>query len=470
MDNFFRKNNIFKPLPLSSLSKKANVSGNETRSTFDMLQLSNSIGGISVVNSNAGVSPLEEQQDIQRRRRALANSKMPTPSPIGRVIVRGKNENNPVHAIYVCPEYGEQFDKQIAHTKRLDYYRERDIRDHFLSDIERDVMLATLKFATNYVQGFINSKDMRLTGRNDKFKFKSKLEYVAETCCTVCKYKFKENTRMWFLYVVVNKNMPTNDPERFDFCCNECFPKMGDALNTYELYPKFHLIDVHALSREGFFNHYIFPFDVSYVNFYKKEFQITDHNGDVFELIKNLLMYHKKYNENILNIELATVAGLVLKESYTSVLIQRYRHMINAYKPTTIDDVDCFIAEGSSEMAHALKTRMFYNIKGTVFATVSVRAHKELPQLYSGNGGNVITFPVRPVANNYCKLCKKTKMHYRHPVLYCTKCGFTNRYHFGDKYKNCTYNSSVVKSYEAHNEMILFYDINEHKKLNAIET
>lgn len=432
MDKFFKTNNIFDSKKKNKRTKSMPTPGTSSQTTVS-----------KSINSTRS-SPERDNGE--------------TSSPINSIIVRGKNENNPLSKIYICPEFGDKFEKQPVYMKKLEYARERDIRDHFLSEFERNTMLATLKFSTNYIQGFINSKDMRLMNKYvNKGKFKSKMEYIAEACCTSCKYKFKENTHMWFLYVVVHTNKAVDDPDRFDICCNVCYLKIGDALNSYEIYPKVHLTDLHSLSREGFYNRYIFPFDLSFVKKYKIKYEITDHYGKVFELIQNLLM-QKKANESVLEIELATTGGIVLKESYSNVYLQRYRNMIS--EPTVADEVNCFLANGVSEMLQAIKTKMFYDIKGTVFATLTVRSHK--PEVFDG----VITFPLKPIKNNFCNLCKKTKMYYKHPILYCTKCGFTNRYHFFNKYKHLNYYSKAIKSHEMYNEMILYYDMKEYKKIN----
>ncbi|AOT85487.1 me53 [Cyclophragma undans nucleopolyhedrovirus] len=375
----------------------------------------------------------------------------------------GVIKHNPAAIVWTDPSFGCKFEKQ----KCTPVTGERDLRQYFLSEVERTIMLATLKFSTNYIQGYIDSRDMRLMGKSaaaaaangDLVKYKAKTtENVVESICTICKYKFKDDVKPWFLYVIVNKDKPLNDPHRFDICCFECKNVTTNMLYCHEIYPRVHILDLHRLFRERFFFRYIFPFEVDCIKTYTKKYQITDHHGKLFELMQNLVLEHRRANEHIVEINLSTTAGLALKEKYSYIRLQRYRSMTD--KPATADDVNCFVVEGDSEMLKALKTKMFQEIKGTVFASVLVREYSNMPDC-------VITFPLNNSA--FCKVCKKTKMHYKNPILYCTRCGFTDRHHFpNNKFMFLNYFSKAVKKYYMHNEMILYYDISLYKRLNAV--
>lgn len=371
-------------------------------------------------------------------------------------IVRADNLNNPGNLLYICPEFGNKFQYEAAQLKRLDYSVEHDIREFFLSDVERKVMLATLRFSTNYVLGFIDSKDMRLIGADaEKFKFKTK-ENIIETSCTVCNYKFNKNTRLWHLSIWVHRNKSPKDPKKFDFCCKDCSITVKDYLNIHEIYPRLNFVDFHELNKEGFFSTYIFPIDVGYYNLEQtKRIEITDHHGDVFKIVQHILMDHKNENEHFISITLANMSGNIMVEEYKRIDLHRYRYMTQ--KPKTVDEVDCFIVADDSEMMDAVKNKMFYSIKGTVFATIKFRTHKSS---YKG----VITFPVRPVLTGYCNLCKKSKMYYKNPILYCTKCGFTSRYQFvkeSKNFANLPFVDDFVTSHEMYNEMILYYNMKD---------
>ncbi|AVA31115.1 me53 [Oxyplax ochracea nucleopolyhedrovirus] len=399
--------------------------------------------------------------DDRRQTRSMPNFKVQNDQTL---IVRGKNECNPANVLYLPPDYGNRFKKQNSLLKKLDCPVERDIREYFLSDVERKLMLATLNFATNYVQGYINTKDMRLASKwpGEMIKVKSTAESVTETHCTMCKYKFKENTRVWLLYVIVRPNKPAKDPNKFNFCCNLCYSDTQDVINSYEIYPKFHLTDLHCLLREGFFHQYIFPLFCNRGKLYEKKYEIEKHYANVFELIQSLLLQYKKPEESVLKIELSTSTGSILNEHYSIVRVQRYRRMLCdvADVVNNIDDVDCFIIDGTSEMMKLIKSnKSFCDVKDVVTATLLIRPYEFQQQI-----GGVFTFPVKTIKSNYCVLCKRTKMYYKHPVLYCTKCGFTSKYRFY-KYSQLKYYPEIVKTYEMGNEMILFYDLDEYKKI-----
>jgi hypothetical protein len=362
------------------------------------------------------------------------------------------NIHNPGNLLYTCPEYGYCFQKETTRVKRLDYQKEHDIREFFLSDIERKVMLATLKFSTNYVLGFIDSKDIRKASKDDQFKYKTK-EHLVEAICTVCNYKFSDNTRLWHLSVWVRR-----DKKKFDFCCKDCSVAAEDCLNMYDIYPRLSLNDLHHLNREGFFSRYIFPMDVGYYSIIQqKRVEITDHHGDVFKIIQRLLLEHKLPEQHIFSITLSNMSHRVLVEEYKRIELQRYRCMIE--KPQTRDDVNCFIVDNGSEMLDAVKNNTFKSIKGTVFAIIKYRTHKSV---FAG----VLTFPLKFSKNEYCQLCKKLKMYYKNPVLYCTKCGFTNRNQFIDKgtknFSDCLFETDFIKSRELNDEMILYYDMDAY--------
>ncbi|AGA16287.1 me53 protein [Thysanoplusia orichalcea nucleopolyhedrovirus] len=355
---------------------------------------------------------------------------------------------------FVPPEFGKKFENLPAYSHRLEFKQERDLRIHFMSDLERSLMKALLKFSTNYIMGYVSSRDMRMTG-NKPVKYKKALEHTSESRCTVCNYRFKDDTRVWYLYAVVRIEKPLHDPNRVEICCQKCYLAVNDPKNSYEIYPSINLADIKYLARERFFYQYIFPVTLDHTK-EVKELKINDHNCKVFEIIRGIIRNHKEPNERIQAIELSTTGGLVLKETYTNIVLRRYRSM--SARPQVADDVNCFFLQEPSEMMEALKDNRFSGIKGTVFATVRV---KKFTQVLDG----AITFPLKPSPNSYCKLCKKTKLYYKNPVLYCTKCGFTNVYHF----REYAYYFECIKSFEMHNEMIIYYDLKLYKKLSNID-
>ena len=378
---------------------------------------------------------------------------------IGRV----NSKPNDSAAGHVSPEFGHRFETSYDN---LESDIVRDLRVHFLSDNERAAMKATLQFATNYVTGYINSKDMLTFNQTTQFKTKHDLEHVQESVCTICGYKFKENTRPWFLFVIVRqppmtsdedevRQKPPNKPGSFEFACSDCSEEHNDPLNTYEIYPKINSVHIKRLFEAGFFYQYIFPLEFEVEYFRHTDIEIKQHKGP-FKVLQQLLLEYKNPNETIMFIALRTTGDLVLKEINHNVQLNRYRNVFKT--PTSAKDVNCFIINDPSNLMEALTDNRFDRINGTLFAEIYGYAIQEFVT-------GVITFPVRPTKSGYCTACKKAKMYYSNPVINCSRCGFTNRYIFKGKYDDYYFHQEAVQTHAAHGEFIRYYDINLHKKI-----
>ncbi|ABM05423.1 ME53 [Maruca vitrata nucleopolyhedrovirus] len=462
MNRFFRKNNIFDTPKIGIDTSKIGRAKNDayifdTPKTFNPPKTKVSKTKVYIFDA----SKTTELVKTPSAKMASSSSSLvfipPTHTPLSLSVKPTVNRRD---GYFVPPDFGNKFEGLPKYSDKLDFKQERDLRMHFLSDLERDIMKATLKFATNYIIGYVNNKDMRMMGKfaSRSVKNKKSTEHMSESRCTSCNYRFKDDTRVWFLYVVIHIKKPLDDPTRIDICCQDCYLYHNDALNSYEIYPSINSADLKHLAKERFFYQYIFPVSLDYTT-EVKELRIDDHNCKVFEMIRRIIQNHKGSNECIEKIDLSTTGGLVLRETYNNIVLRRYRNI--GVRPDVADDVDCFMLQDQSEMMDALQDNRFSGIKGTVFATVTI---KRFTQALDGP----ITFPLKSklttAPNNYCKLCKKTKLYYKNPVLYCTKCGFTNVFHFY-KYSEFVYCPEAVKSFEMHNEMILYYDLKMYKKL-----
>jgi hypothetical protein len=378
------------------------------------------------------------------------------------------------HNFYTSPGYGDRLLLEKKGTGATTVSSNgnkkvvRDWREFFLSDNERALMFATLHFSTKYVQGTVDSREMRMMGKFAKHLsiFKSKFEHIMDSYCTMCKYKFKENTRQWTVYAIVFPNKSQYDPGRFEITCYLCYRKVNDILKSYQIYPRISLLDVHALAKHGFFNRYIFPLNLDHSPLYTETIVEHHHDGDLGKLMRRLLTQHKLPKERILSMHFSTLTNNTLvKEQYGNMCLQRYRTMCRT--PETVDDINCFLVDGESEVATAIEAKTFQRLKGVPFKIVLTKC-AQLAMFTDG----VITFPCKPRAAAYCNLCKKTKMYYKNPILYCTRCGFTSRYQFANNKPPRDYNAygyvpAAIKKFESKNEMILYYDINEY--LNVIQ-
>ncbi|AFY62823.1 ME53 [Philosamia cynthia ricini nucleopolyhedrovirus virus] len=411
------------------------------------------------------VVPVKAAPTLPRR---PANKTEQAHAAIVKRIGRGDNRHNKVFSNCVPPEYGHRADDMSACSHKLEYARARDLREHFSSDNEREAMRATLRFATNYVTGYISSKDMLAFGRAENVNTKDGLEYVQESQCTICGYKFKDNTRPWLLYVVLREPprapsegdepeppQPPNTPDRFDFACFDCTEEFKDPLNSFEIYPGLTAVHTKKLFESGFFYQYIFPLEFNVQYFKRDKIQIKHHEGP-FETMQRLLRDHRGPNEHIMYISFSTTGGLVLKETNYDARILRYRNLFDA--PTVADDVNCFTVSSPSQLMKALDDRRFDTINGTVFVEMYGFAIQEFVT-------GVVTFPVRPVKGNYCVACKKTKLYHNNPVICCSRCGFTNRFVFGDKYDALYFHWEAVQTHKEHNELVRYYDLKLHARI-----
>lgn len=406
---------------------------------FDDRRMQKSVGGKTALPSK--LKPQQQQQN--KNEQAYAD--------IIKVVKRGKNNLNKISACFVPPEYGFQFD-DVSH-RGLDYNVERDLREHFLSDNEREAMKSLLRFATNYMLGYINSKDMLTFGRSaGSMKVKDKLEHVQESECTMCGYKFKDNTRVWLLYVIVRRSKDDNVPITFEFACCECHDNYRDSLNSYQIYPHIESVHVRKLFEAGFFYQYIFPLNFKNTQLTLKNIEITKHDGP-FKIIQELLRKHKRPNDHIIYITLRTMNGIVLKEINHNVQLSRYRNIFK--KPTVSDDINCFIVNDPSALMEAITNKSFDSIHGTLFAEIHLL---EIEEFVTG----VITFPVKPSKNNSCSACKRTKKFYNNPVINCSRCGFTNRYNFKGDYDYIYFNPKAVQTHETNGEIVRYYDLKLH--------
>ncbi|AHD25504.1 me53 [Choristoneura murinana nucleopolyhedrovirus] len=370
-------------------------------------------------------------------------------------IGRGSDKFNEISASLVPPEYGFRFDNVPACSHKLDYAYERDLREHFLSDNEREAMKSLLRFATNYVLGYVNSKDMLTFGRAAGLKTKDGLEHVQESECTMCGYKFKDNTRVWMLYVIVRQPPPPNALGRFEFACCECADNYHDQLNSHQVYPGISSIHAQRLFEAGFFYQYVFPLEYKLEHFTFNDVKIVHHEGP-FKIIQRLLREYKRPNEHIISITLRTTGGVALKVNDDNVRLMRYR---NIYKePTASDDVNCFTVSSPSTLMKTIANGTFNSIQGTVFAEIYGFAIQEFVT-------GVITFPLKPAKGSYCTACKKNKMYYTNPVINCSKCGFTNRYIFNGKYDYIYFHPEAVQTHAAHGEFVRYYDLKLHAKI-----
>nr|UIX56143.1 ME53 [Hyphantria cunea nucleopolyhedrovirus]UIX56282.1 ME53 [Hyphantria cunea nucleopolyhedrovirus] len=402
-------------------------------------------------------------------RRGKLNKSQQTYETIATRLKRGKNIQNKMSAGLVPPEYGFQFEDEptpCSHT--LDYSQERDLREHFLSENERKAMKSLLRFATNYVLGYVNSKDMLTFGRAARLQVKNGLEHVQESECTMCGYKFKDNTRLWMLYVIVRQpprkpsagdepepEPPRNVPGSFEFACCDCGNSYHPQLHSHQVYPSINSLHAQRLFEAGFFYQYVFPLQYQRRWVTDDSLQVVNQNGP-FQIVQELLKKHKRPNDHIISITLSTTGGVVLKEVNHGAKLTRYRNIFN--KPTVSDDVDCFTVSSPSALMAALENDTFKTIQGTVFVEIYGFSIQEFVT-------GVITFPMKPVKGSYCTACKKNKMYYSNPVINCSKCGFTNRYIFNGKYDYIYFHPEAVQTHATHGELIRYYDLKLHVKI-----
>jgi hypothetical protein len=326
----------------------------------------------------------------------------------------------------------------------------KDLRPRFLSVQNHNLLSAVSRFASDYARGTLrlnNLKVMKYAGNN-------RVENEMSTKCQgKCGKKFAVTCK--YLYCVIDTTIDLDDPltrwNKFLFVCRDCtFNYLrvdGDRYQVIQLYPQIKLADITRLCEFGFLTKYIFPIKLNYkIVKYQKEVQGFH---DFYNAVKTIISNKKTY-EQITKIELRTYGRTLFIETDNDCTMK-----CSFDEPTKLTtELEFYPTE--SKMLNFVNT---YNdqIDLSYFYVVTVCA-------YDTRADYDLFFTIK--CELCCDLCTETKLYKNvHPILYCTKCGFTDALFFRNSKitAGLKYFKSCIKEKIKGAKCIKYYDLNEYK-------
>ena len=319
----------------------------------------------------------------------------------------------------------------------------KDIRGRFLSNQNYRLMKSVMRFATDYVQGVLRVNDLAEM-KCDDLKFPEK--YRQTYCQGDCGKKFSGTNKI--LFCVYDTDADAEN--KFKLVCNLCSNDYSYRRNRYEilkLFPTVSLETVERLCEVGFLTKYIFPIKLEYTVSTTKTEVLNYH--DFYKFTKSIVK-EKKSNEHITEIKLSTYGRDLFIETDDNCTM---RNGVNEYNEHAYE-----IEFPSSPSTMLPFVKMYTDKKPlTYFYTVTKRVYLSIFDY-------AVYFPIK--CTMFCKVCKENKMYLKtHPVLYCTKCGFTDAMFFSNApfLKSTMFLAKCVKYKTLSPTRIFYYDMNDYK-------
>nr|UWK31530.1 me53 [Spodoptera exigua multiple nucleopolyhedrovirus] len=325
----------------------------------------------------------------------------------------------------------------------------KDLRGRFLSNQNFQLMKYVLRFATNYVQGTYLVNDLKEMECTD-------LKYGEVERRTVCQggcgKKFTGGNKL--LFCVIDNNGDDDDVddggnEKFKVVCHVCSNDYAykRRYEVMQLFPTVSLSVVERLCEVGFITKYIFPIDLEYTVTETRTEVCNYHN--FYKMVKSIIR-EKKTNEHITEIKLSTYGRDLFIET----------------------DENCAMRNGQNEYNEHVYELEFHPSPSTMIPFVQTYAEKKpltyfytvTKRVYLSFFDYAVCFPIKCI--NYCKMCKQDKLYFKiNPVLYCSKCGFTDASFFKNApfLKNTVFLAKCVKAKTLPPTRIYYYDMNLYK-------
>ncbi|QNV47770.1 major early transcription protein 53 [Alphabaculovirus altersperidaniae] len=322
----------------------------------------------------------------------------------------------------------------------------KDLRGRFLSNQNYQLMKYVLRFATDYVQGVVRVNDLAEMNCDD-LKYPEK--YKQAFCQGECGKKFNNGNKILFCVVDTEQDDDNGDWEKFKLVCNICSNDYSyqHRYEVMQLFPTVSLGVVERLCKVGFLTKYIFPINLDYSVTTTKTEVCNYHN--FYKMVKSIVR-EKKSNEHIVEIKLSTYGRDLFSETDDNCAI---RNSVNEYNEHVYE-----LEFHSSPSTMLPFVQTYVDAKPlTYFYTITKRIYLSLFDY-------VVYFPIK--CTFFCKMCKENKLYLKtHPVLYCSKCGFTDAMFFKNAQflKSAVFLAKCVKAKTLSPTRIYYYDINEYK-------
>nr|WUR10835.1 ME53 [Calliteara abietis nucleopolyhedrovirus] len=375
----------------------------------------------------------------------------------------------------------------------------QELHIKFLSFEQVKLMKALMRFATDYVTGNYKLNNLALMNCGN---LKRNTEYVFNSMCDKCKKEFRHfvaETRE--LHCVINTKVSVETENNFKLICGKCcriFNKnigkcnSGNAINmavattkiaaaqnvatkqssssssssssppstwvTYQLFPRLTLDTVETLCKVNFVTKYLFNIERRSK---RQKVIYQDRIRDVTQSLDDIVA-SKLDNECIVKISLLTYEKVIFTETLNDCAIE-YKNgaaVVNfappepSSTPGGFHDKPC--ARFSKNYTFQSLT-YFYEIEKIVFENIECNytvyfARPFIPYNKRGN----------------CSKCRK-KFYKSNIILYCSKCGFTNRMHYTLPIDNVDPSSMLyfpecVKAIKNKLFCIVYYDMVLYKR------
>jgi Baculoviridae ME53 len=310
----------------------------------------------------------------------------------------------------------------------------KDLRTKFLCEEKLKLLMDVSLFASDYVHGIIRINNLK------SMNVKGPKEAIAAAKCNNCKRKFNNTSK--FLFCAINKNL--NSEDKFKLVCEVCTEALDFQYNMIELYPTLTFSNVKHLCEIGFLTKYIFPLEL---NFTKEDKQFTMNNYHDFYKTCRTIVKQKQPHEEIVKIELRTYGRTLFCESSLECMVKCYYDQFKLVQKIEFNNPESELIKFLREYHDDTKLLTYF---------YSVKKH-----IYSKDFDYKIYFAIPCQLS--CTFCKKTKLYLnKHPILYCSQCGFTDAMFFKQTY-NLTYIKSCIKMKVKAPKTILYYDLSLYK-------
>ncbi|AXU41606.1 ME53 [Spodoptera eridania nucleopolyhedrovirus] len=319
----------------------------------------------------------------------------------------------------------------------------KDLRGRFLSNQNYQLMKYVLRFATAYAQGTLRVNDLKEMNCDD-LKYG---EVTTSACCQgECGKKFNGAK---ILFCVIDSEDGGDIEDKFKLVCHFCSNDYSyqKRYEVMQLYPTVSLPVVERLCEVGFITKYIFPIELDYTVTTTRTEVCNFHN--FYKMVKSIIR-EKKSNEHITEIRLSTYGRDLFVET----------------------DDNCTMKNGINEYSEHFYELDFPSSPSTMLPFVQTYKDTKLltyfytvtKRVYYSFFDYVVHFPIK--CTRFCKLCKQDKLYLKiHPVLYCSKCGFTDAAFFKNApfLKTTVFLAKCVKAKTLSPTRIYYYDMNEYK-------
>nr|QGX02252.1 me53 [Mamestra configurata nucleopolyhedrovirus A] len=327
----------------------------------------------------------------------------------------------------------------------------RDLRRKFLSVQNYNLLVSVSRFAADYARGRLRLNNLKLLGYDNN----NRVENTKMTKCQgSCDLFFGPHCKV--LYCVIDLEVDLDDSatrwNKFLMMCNNCASdyKGDDRYNVLQLFPHLKLVNVERLCALGFLTKYIFPINLEY-KVVKRQVPVRNYH-DIYATVKSIIAEKQPY-EQISEINLRTYGRTLFTDTDFDCTI----------KSTFQDNPDVPSAEFEF---YPVESSMLKVVKTFDDRTLRDYFYEVTTRVYNTRSDYVLYYNIK--CTLFCTFCTDTKLYKKtHPIMYCTKCGFTDALFFRDSniINGIKYYKQCVVEKTKNSKCIRYYDLDLYKSL-----